>query len=306
MSLILDALNKADRDRDYSDGVPDLKTLHHGVMHNGRSDRRLLILGALVVVLLVAIAMLLFIWLRSSVSAAPEASTVAIHQTAAPSSDSMANPSVPTTPGEIRTGHVAQRGITESSTAESDTVVTRPKLVTDSPEGAEVDPEVQALYQVQYGEVQVIEPTVQPASSELQTRQTSVDEGLARALWEQSRTQPLPQAPLTEQVITPAPVNAEPESDVAVDADFESTIAAFDDVPFLHELPVALQNRIPTLMYAQHSFDAQSVTINKKTFTVGDNIGNSVVVERILADGVLLNYEGEQFKLAALSSWVNY
>lgn len=305
MSLILDALNKADRDRDYGDGVPDLKTTHHSAASRGRRDRWLLILASIIVVLLLVVAVLVVLWLRSDAPyASPVVGNEPIH-----ADESVATPAAP---GENPTPDTVQNSVANTSGANNGAVnASAAETPVPAPGGSEqneaaVDPEVQALYQVQYGEVQVVEPVVQPAASEQRQQQTSVDEGLARALWEQTRTQPLPSAPLAEQVIKPEPVEVEPDVDLDVDADFESTIAAFDDVPFLHELPVALQNRIPTLMYAQHSFDAQSVTINKKTFTVGDNIGDSVVVERILADGVLLNYEGEQFKLAALSSWVNY
>jgi hypothetical protein len=39
---------------------------------------------------------------------------------------------------------------------------------------------------------------------------------------------------------------------------------------------------------------------------MGDATNGGVLVERVLADGVLLRFNGAEFKLASLSSWVNY
>jgi hypothetical protein len=39
---------------------------------------------------------------------------------------------------------------------------------------------------------------------------------------------------------------------------------------------------------------------------VGGAAQGGVLLERILADGVLLSLDGTEFKLSSLSSWVNY
>lgn len=298
MSLILDALNKADRERKQSGGVPDLKTVHHDRGPTGVNERWLVVLAAAVVVLLAAVVALAVFWFRDAggrggPTSSAEVDPAPVQKFAAPRQDTAAQgPARPIAAGANTAAPGTASGVRKPNNARS------------------VNAQVQALYEVQQGEVQVYEPVVQPAQTEREPRQTTIDEGLARALWEDSRTKPIPQVRGAEQVIKPAPVKAAPVAnaieDAVADAEFDNTMAAFEAVPFLHELPTSKQNTIPTLMYAQHSFAKQSVTINKKTFTVGDAVARDLRIERVLADGVLLNFKGEQFKLAALSSWVNY
>lgn len=278
MSLILDALNKADRERDNNDKVPDLSTRHAGSGAVIYHQRWLLILAAVVLTLLVAVAGLTFAWLRSSDGAVQNQAALP----AVPASRTTAMPAKQLPPPE------AQRPLS----ARTETAI---------------DPEVQALYQAEQGEVQIVEPVVRAAASELEQPQNSVDIALARELWQESQTKPLPQV-AGAKVITPDPavVPPEPEPEIATDAAFENTMAALGDMPFLHELPVNLQNSIPTLMYAQHAFAEGAVVINKKRFMVGDSIAAGLAVEQILADGIVLSFNGTSFKLEALSSWVNY
>lgn len=277
MSLILDALNKSDREHKDSDKVPDLNTQHHG-FRRPRNKQHWLAIG-LAAAALMLLAILLALWLRGQGSAGA--------QVAAPE-----QPQVGFTPP-----HDAANNATERKLA--------PR------------PEVEALYQAQQGEVKIIEPVVRaapsvqepqqaPQTTDVAPTQNTIDEGLARSLWEESRTQPLPDV-ANGQVIRPTPTPTEPkvEAESEAAADFDSSLAAYADVPFLHELAPNLQDQIPTLMYAQHSFDKGSVTFNQKRYQVGDAITAELLLEQILADGVLLSFAGEQFKLAALSSWVN-
>ncbi len=75
---------------------------------------------------------------------------------------------------------------------------------------------------------------------------------------------------------------------------------------FLHELPVAFQDTIPTLMYNKHDYAQGFVIINKKRYHEGETLAAGVVLEDLLADGVLLRFSDRAFKLSAESSWVNY
>jgi type II secretory pathway component PulC len=45
--------------------------------------------------------------------------------------------------------------------------------------------------------------------------------------------------------------------------------------------------------------------MNSKTLKVGGNPVNGVKIEEILPDSVVLSYQGTQFRLRALNSWVN-
>lgn len=280
MSLILDAINKASREVDDGERVPNLHTVHHPASPAGVSRRWLVLVGAITAILLSGAIVLLFVYLRNN-----------------PVSE--VHPSV----AEVQLEHITtvNDGVRDGTSPPIAKQSTAPRA---KPPTTGENAQVQALYEVQGGEIHVQEPVVRPA--QVEPRQTTIDEGLARSLWEESRTKPIPQLRPTPQVIEPEPLAAAPSNDIPEEVDFDSTMAAFESVPFLHELPQAKQDAIPTLMYAQHLFDQQKVVLNKKTFFMGDTVARDLMIERILADGVLLNYKGEQFKLAALSSWVNY
>ncbi len=129
------------------------------------------------------------------------------------------------------------------------------------------------------------------------------DAALAQLLWEQSAPTAPPQ--VNERPSLPVEeteLNIAPEPATAV----THSIHHHQDVPFLHRLPEAFQNSIPSLMYAEHHFDRGFVVMNKKKVQVGEAAADGVVVEAILEDGAILSFKDRRFKLAAQSSWVNY
>lgn len=297
MSLILDALNKADREREYRDAVPDLNTVH-GVVRPSPPRHPAWMIGGLVAAVLMVVVLLVLLWLRQTDDPAPveratpqEPAAVAV-QVAMPKPES----SVP------------ESSVNAASAAEQSVAA-----VTTLP-----DEEVRALYQPQQDlqVVQVVEPQIQPALTEptiitpTVPRPSTVDADLARALWEESRQemqQAVPEALLRQNAV-PAetkPAEQEPKP-LPADLPVEETLAGHSGIPFLHELPVSVQNTIPTLMYAKHEYEQGFVIINKEELQVGSAAQGGVLLERILADGVLLSLNDTEFKLSSLSSWVNY
>lgn len=278
VSLILDALNKADRDRDNSDKVPDLNTYHVSRSSAARQQRWLILLSVLVVMLLFALGVSTYLWMGGdSVGGQGQA-----QQSASPSSQAAA---------------VAPKALPRPAPIKIQTPAAPPRAVADT--------EVEALYQAEQGDIQIVEPVVRAADSEPLRRQSSVDEALARSLWQDAQIKPLPQ-PAAAKVIAPEPAKPEPVDDEVSDAAFADTLASVADMPYLHELSTNLQNTIPTLMYAEHTFAEGVVVINKKRLVAGDAIAAGLVVEQIMADGIVLSFKGERFKLDSLSSWVNY
>jgi hypothetical protein len=290
MSLILDALNKADREREYRDAVPDLNTVH-GAVRPPRSRHPAWMIGGLIFAVLMVLVLLVLLWWRQNSTpverATPQEPAIAPAQVAAQTPD--------------------MRPVTAAGSQETLAMVAAPP-----------DEEVQALYQPRQDTqvMEVVEPQIQPALTEPtiitpeEPRPSTVDEALARALWEESRLemeQPVPPA-LLRQNTAPADEAkpaAEPEP-LPADLPEEETLAGHKDIPFLHELPVSVQNTIPTLMYAKHEYAKGFVIINKEELQVGGAAQGGVLLERILADGVLLSLDGTEFKLSSLSSWVNY
>lgn len=290
MSLILDALNKADREREYRDAVPDLNTVH-GVARPPRPGHSMWMIGGLVAAVLMVLGLLAVLWLRSS--------------TTLPADVALQEP-VAFTPGA--------EPVRENPTLTGDSVRTALGVV-----GAPTDEEVRALYQPRQDTrvMEVVEPQIQSALAEptiitpAQPRASSVDEELARALWEESRQgmqQPVP-AELLRQAAPGVPAATKPAAEpqpLPADLPAEETLAGHSDIPFLHQLPVSVQDTIPTLMYARHDYEQGFVVINKEQLQMGSAAKGGVLLERILADGVLLSLDGTEFKLSSLSSWVNY
>lgn len=80
-------------------------------------------------------------------------------------------------------------------------------------------------------------------------------------------------------------------------------------VPFLSALSQQQKDKIPTIYYTRHDYSgraAQStVTLNGETVRVGASLDNALRVEEILPDSVVVSHRGTQFRLRALNSWIN-
>lgn len=298
MSLILDALNKADRERDPRDAVPDINTVHGGIRHPLDQRRLLWLAGALGLLVVMLALLVLVLWLRQP---APAPAPVQL-------------------PVQVQASQPAPTGPAPAQSADAQPTVAVPTVAPNPPAPETppaaaaaapptISPEVQALYGVQTDPVvqQVVVPEVQAAAQVITPetpRQSTVDEALALRLWEESKRQPLP-ATLTQTQDSAKKSTALPPP-LDPDLSEEETMAGHSKIPFLHELPVTLQDTIPTLMYAKHDYGNRQVVINKTELRMGDATSGGVLIERVLADGVLLSFNGATFKLAAQSSWVNY
>ena len=299
MSLILDALNKRDREQQPARDIPDLKAGPTRVssVERPRRDPVLLGIGALLVALL---AVLIGVLIWRSDPARPEPPAVAVTAPAAPAEGSQrANLREPVRDWKPLDQVPARRA---PAATEADIAA----LYSTAPE-SEVD--------VEAPELLVIEPETPPqerrsaASERRRDEMAEAWQGLqTQALPEQLQARPTPkpqsqpQLPPPPSPAAPAPV---PSAPPAGDPANGESLASLGDVPYLHELSVQIQNQIPSLMYNRHNFAEGNVILNKKTWQEGDTPAAGVSIERILSDGIVLNFDGRSFKLDALSSWVN-
>ncbi len=80
-------------------------------------------------------------------------------------------------------------------------------------------------------------------------------------------------------------------------------------VPFLIDLSQQIKDTVPTIHYLRHDYSSDAsrstVVLNSKTLSVGGTPAMGMKVEEILPDSVILNYQGTQFRLRALNSWIN-
>lgn len=330
MSLILDALNKSDHEQERAGDVPDLHAMHYRVEDDSNADDRnkllyLAVIGGLV--LMVVVLLLVILWRRP---APPPPLTDAPAPTAVPvtadqpletqSSRATAASNAPMPQQSIPEQPVSGRSQFEQETSQpADETQSDPRfgrqMLTPLEENVIISPpaddEVLALYQVQVDTepMRIQEPVVKTVTPE----RPGVDRNEAQQLWremneQQARPVELPPGVEIEKLPdtpAPAPKTAyEPEIPEGVSAD--ESVVGQTDVPFLHELPEGFQNTIPTLMYAKHAYSQGFVIINKKRYHEGDTIQGNILLEDLLADGVLLRFNDRAFKLGAESSWVNY
>ena len=86
----------------------------------------------------------------------------------------------------------------------------------------------------------------------------------------------------------------------------ESTLTPHP-VPLLESLSQQQKDRVPTLVYTNHDYNAQgasTVELNGKRLVAGQRT-DGVEVEEILSDSVILSLQGTRFRLKALNTWVN-
>lgn len=82
--------------------------------------------------------------------------------------------------------------------------------------------------------------------------------------------------------------------------------AQTEPVPLM-ELPASLRARLPRLSISTHIYSEdpslREVTINGQRFVPGQQVTDSVRLERITADGIVLAVDGRRFRMRVLEEW---
>lgn len=301
MSLILDALNRAESERKNQNPVPDIGTLHAPAEITrapGSGNRSLFIIAALVVIL-VFIATAVWFLMKGGktlpvnvVDSNGVASAQVVQQQAAQSSlllkeqaqkKAQEKAQLPQQNIQLSTS-VENIAVTESAEDVSEDIA-----VTSSPA---ID-EVNQLYSAPQtapavdADINDLYATELPESS---TSEGSTSEG---------------STPIVEPfAATGSAAIAAAEQEVPA-----RTFANIADIPDFNDLPWNKRQSIPTITYARHNFLADglsSVVINNQTVGIGNIISvGQFVVQEIYVDGVVLKHGNTQFKLRALNGWIN-
>ena len=81
-------------------------------------------------------------------------------------------------------------------------------------------------------------------------------------------------------------------------------------LPLLVQMSQRFQNSIPNIDYTVHVFSqneqAGFVTLNGTIRRIGSQLAPNLTVIAILNDSVVLDYQGTQFRLLALNSWITF
>lgn len=277
MSLILDALNRADVERKNQAAVPDLNTQHHPMPLESDRGSWAWVAWLLVVLLAGVIAWFGWRWQADhtlSASTATQAIPLANQETPAINAQldsrvsSASLSSRPPITGSVVDSVRAVIPPTQETLAEANV---QELYAESSVSSVPADSDVNQLYAVE--EAQTTESVVDPFA-------TAPGETLAMA-----------EAP-----------------EIPVEREAART---FDNTPArdFNDLPWNTKQKMPTISYQRHDYLAggiSSVVINGQTAGVGNIIATGqFVVQDILVDGVVLK-QGEQiFKLRALNGWIN-
>ncbi|HEX7762460.1 MAG TPA: general secretion pathway protein GspB [Cellvibrio sp.] len=275
MSLILDALNRADTERKNQTPVPDLNTQHRPLMLEPDKASRSWIWLLVTGVVMLLVALVLWRWFAAG-DPPPTVASVAPTAVQAP-------PITPAVP-------VGQSGATTQAapTAASNQAATRlASAAAIAPEhNAVATNDVKSLYADE-----AAPPTVEADVNQLYAVEESAGS--------ESVVDPFANVPVAPESALSAEVVREPAR----------TFDSMTHIQDFNELPWNTKQKMPTISYQRHDYLAggiSSVVINGQTLGVGNLVATGqFVVQDILVDGVVLKHGDKVFKLRALNGWIN-
>lgn len=251
MSLLLDALNKADQERKRNEATPGIDSNHERINHSG-SQRKVILITVLVVTgFLLLLSSIYWLGKKSAKNLNQENSEAIapVQQTSAKRNSVQAK--------QTSTPDVATSSASNTSAEDIDTS----------------DESVANLYQQNM--------QTQPSNATLTINAPDAAQN---------------SVPTAEAANFPEPTAGSPTS-----------ISQFANLPDLHDLPNQVLEKIPSLNYSEHNFNANggSVKINGVIRHANDQLAPGLVIDKILEDGMILHTDNYSFKMRALNSWVN-
>lgn len=298
MSLILKALQKSVEEEGGGAG-PGLATRHSPVLpEKGSKQFRLGVLVAVFCTVLV----LAGLWLLRTTSAPPLPTPAA--QMPQPQAGEIAIAPAPPASAQMP---LPERDPASGSTQPASTQAPRlqePRIAA---------PPVAAQMPQPQQPADIVAPAPQVAlelSPQHQQIASLYQQSLATAASEQESTSPAaPGGPGTSGQ------PADPELDVeAITRAARQRLAvepvAVHPAPLLVDLPTVVKDEIPTIFFRQHDWSAQAntrnVNLNGKVFREGDQVAPDLQLLEIHSDFILMDFQGNEFRLRALNSWVNF
>lgn len=289
MSLILDALNRSRQD---AEPMPGLTTRHYqdDAPRPGNA-RQWLLLSALVIAALV-ITWLLLERTQETAPPPPELVLASPGPAAAVPEPVQATTeqSAVAAPRPAAQQVAEPAPVVEPAPVPADVVEPKVIAARDS-QPARAAPRVDASVDALYRQQQLAAPA----------------RPVAQSIAESEQEAPAPEPAAAVAALEEEPVDIE-QLLVAAEEDLKNARLAEHSAPFLATLSQQTKDAIPTLLYQRHDYASNektsSVLINGKTLRQGGS-ASGVRVEEILPDSVVLSYQGKQFRLRALSSWVN-
>ncbi|PUA29646.1 MAG: hypothetical protein B0W54_03490 [Cellvibrio sp. 79] len=288
MSLILDALNRADHERKNQDVVPGLNTVHPApvmVVEEKSGNKNGLYIAISLSIIALAVSVY---WFIGKPKDAVEANAQVDHAQAAKPPAINTKPALTQQP---ETKAPAGADTTSQSITDGQSVVenrSAESLVTSKPTAA-----VEQLYSA---------PETQAASADPKVNELYSAEEPAVS---ESIEEPFPESVPFAGESTHITNTGRGGMENLPSRNFANIINVQD----FNELPWNTKQQIPTISYQRHNFLAggvSTVVINGQTLGVGNIAASSqLVVQEIFEDGVVLKRGNVIFKLRALNGWIN-
>lgn len=289
MSMILDALKRADRERRQQDlEVPTLDTNHGDGLLVARSRRRWLAWSSVLMLVLMGTAV--FLWLQTPWQ-----------------SESQLAETKPQTPSPAQSGWESEAPGTQTGEA---------RLAQGQTEKEAQKTAIEALYQEQEQPQQDSGRKLTREEIASLYRQAVKDTADQTPDDQENETADRPanaDTPLTTEALAVTPVSGAPQADIQAGEDSaqpqdNSRESASNTLPYIHTMPQSVQRNIPSINYQEHHYQPGGgswVRLNRERKRVGDQISSELRIEAIDEKGLTLNYRGRSFRLGALNSWIN-
>jgi general secretion pathway protein B len=283
MSLILDALNRADQERNEQSQNLSLHCASTTLTPSNRPARRWLVEA---IVIIAAIAATYFFAQRETTQP-PSNESVATRQQSSDQQNSSEQSS-----GQQNN---SQHSSSQATPGPAKPAENKPPAV----EKIAKEPTIKPIIQTQTATDKPINASKEESNSAV----SSLYQQQAQAAKKQNQVQKKsPSKPKPTKATSN--IKRSPSAEKA-----DSALSIFEQMPLLAQLPNRIKQKVPSIDYSVHVFsDTQTgglVTLNGKRRRTGDEIAPGLVVIKILQNSVVLDYKGTQFRLLALSSWGN-
>jgi general secretion pathway protein B len=293
MSLILDALNRAEQERNEKNHIPTLQSIHSAqdaprpsLLHRLHLERWLIGL---------VVAYLVFDYFSGRIPGREQAQApsevVSVVKQPAPAQAIDAAPPASTPAARPVTRPVEQPPV--SKVAEP--VVE--KLAAVKPEPLKPEP---------------IKPEpVSNSPAVAVAKQPAKAETPAAAPQKNPRVESLYKAPRPAPVTRPSRTESTtPASSSTASARLSSSERAYLQADEITALSQEFRTQIPSLKYNNHAPAAAAadgrVTLNGATYKPGDEVAPGLQLLAIAQEGIVLEFQGQKFRLQAYNSWINF
>lgn len=295
MSLILDALNKADRQRDHQAPVPNLGSYHSEPSAVNKEPKVIAAWAIYTVIGLLVLVIFALVLLLFKGDGAPQndkhnqqaQQANLSRQHLGNNPDVSRRPELPDT-ASVKAENAYMPVISEEVAAiyrrlgdqpENDQSVKKPVLKLSNSQLAKQQEPVADLYDAKINKSQV---NTEKTSSPIKSEPSLPASQEIQAMWDATKQE----AADAQPQITPSD--------------------PYKSIPYLHQLPDSFKDRIPTVNYENHIYSPKgaAVILNGRTYRAGDTLAQDLVIDAITQEDLVLSYLQKPFKLAALSSWI--